>query len=365
MPRRRAMLGFACLSPLMAALPAARARAEPALPELVYPAVRVRSPAGVFLVGGARAGKRLVVGGEEGVIAYSDDAGQSWTQSQVPVSVTITALRFATPSIGWAAGGFGVILKTEDGGATWQKQLDGSQAIALMSAAAATFAASRPADDVTAMHAIRRASILAGQGPNKTFLSILPVSAQEALVFGAYRMVMRTTDGGRTWMDWSLHVGDLLAHNLYDVAPINGAYYAVGEDGLVFRSQDGGQSFPQLAQPGAGTLFGVCDAGAGGILVYGVAGEIYLSSDGGVTWPAAALPSTANLTSVIKLSSGVLAAGDESGGVFLSHDHGRNFRPLVSNPLISIADLLEVNENNILLLTDIGVMPINLTTVSS
>jgi photosystem II stability/assembly factor-like uncharacterized protein len=359
------LLGLAVMPQILAALPAEYASAEPALPELMYPAIPVRAPARVYLVAGARAGDRLIVGGEQGVIAYSDNAGASWTQAAVPVSVTITSLAFATPEIGWAAGGFGSILKTEDGGASWQKQLDGAQVIALTSAAATAFAASRPADDKAAMHAVRRAGILAAQGPNKAFLSILAISAQEALVFGAYRLVMRTTDGGRTWMDWSLHIGDLLAHNLYDVAAINGAYYAVGEEGLIFRSQDGGQSFPQLAQTGGGTLFGICDAGNGGILVYGVAGELFLSTDGGVTWPAVTVPGTANITSVIKLSSGALVAGDESGSIYLSQDAGKSFHLLTSNPLIAISDILEIDQSHLLLLTDIGALPINLATVAS
>ena len=70
------------------------------LDPLTSPSISVRNPAGVFLVAVASAGNRLVAVGEEGVIIYSDDNGQSWTQAQVPVSVNLTCVRFATPMQG-------------------------------------------------------------------------------------------------------------------------------------------------------------------------------------------------------------------------------------------------------------------------
>jgi len=57
------------------------ARADvPQYPELVNPAVKVRSFTGVYFIAGTMAGSRVLAGGEEGVIIYSDDAGQNWTR---------------------------------------------------------------------------------------------------------------------------------------------------------------------------------------------------------------------------------------------------------------------------------------------
>src|SRR5213595_2772805 len=72
-----------------------------------------------------RAGARLVAGGERGLILYSDNQGKTWVQASVPVRVTITSLRFANATRGWATGHGGAILRTDDGGAHWVKQFDG------------------------------------------------------------------------------------------------------------------------------------------------------------------------------------------------------------------------------------------------
>jgi len=361
--RRRVVLASALGAAFSVGLRPGPARANPDYPQLADPAIAVRDPTRFYMVAGASAGGRLFAAGEHGVIIYSDDAGQSWHQGAVPVSVTITSIAFATPLVGWATGAFGVVLGTTDGGVTWKKQLDGFQGIALMNAATQAFVAAQPPDSDQADHATRRAEVLSTQGPDKPMLSLLPVSATEILAFGAYRIAERSTDGGQSWTDWSLHIGDPLSHNLYGAAAIGGAYYLVAEEGLVFRSTDGGQSFPQIAQPGQATFFGICDAGNGSILAYGVAGQMYLSTDAGQSWTQSNFAGTANVNSVVLFSSGVVLAGDAGGGMWVSLDHGRNFKLGGGNPLISINALQPIDATRFLILSDIGVIKADLSTM--
>ena len=172
-----------------------------ALDPLSAPSIPVRDPKGVFLVAVASAGNRVVAVGEEGVIIYSDDNGQSWTQAEVPVSVNLTCVRFATPLQGWAAGHFGVILGTTDGGKTWQTLLNGLQVNQLTLQAAQAATAQPAADSSNAppglAFAMRRANAFVAQGPSIPFLSILLLGPNKLIVFGAYRMAMLTTDGGK------------------------------------------------------------------------------------------------------------------------------------------------------------------------
>src|ERR1700730_2204806 len=69
------------------------------LPAILSP----RCQQGVLL-GIAAAGNRLVAVGERGCIVYSDDNGKRWQQARVPVSATLTAVTFASPTQGWAVG---------------------------------------------------------------------------------------------------------------------------------------------------------------------------------------------------------------------------------------------------------------------
>ena len=359
--RRRSLLGSSLGVFLLTGAGLRGAQADIGLPQLASPAIAVRNPTRIFMVAGASAGGRLFAGGEHGVILYSEDAAKTWHQAKVPVSVTITSIAFATPLVGWATGGFGVVLGTTDGGLTWIKQLDGLQEIALMNTATQAYVAAQPANSDAAAHATRRAQILAGGGPDKPMLCLLPVSEQEVFAFGTYRFAEHSTDGGKSWTDWAMHIGDPSSHNIYGAAAIGGAYYLVSEEGMIFRSTDGGQTFPQFAQPGQATFFGICDAGAGGILAYGVAGEMYLSLDAGKSWNPPNFTGTANVNSVALLASGLLIAGDAGGGIWISLDHGQNFKLIIRNPLISINAIQPIDAARFLLLSDIGIVPIDLS----
>ena len=70
----------------------------------------------------ARAGDRIVVAGQSGIILYSDDEAATWKQATVPVSLAITAVDFADEQNGWAVGHDLLILHTSDGGESWEVQ---------------------------------------------------------------------------------------------------------------------------------------------------------------------------------------------------------------------------------------------------
>jgi len=332
-----------------------RARAAPTGIEVLdNPAIPVKSPAGVILVAITLAGARLVAAGEHGVIIYSDDNGASWHQAAVPVDVTLTCLSFITPSLGWAAGHFGVILITRDGGATWLEQLNGVQANALTMAAAQTATTDDPDAPGTPL-ALRRAAKFMAAGPSKPFLSCLALSPAEVIVFGAYRMTMMTKDGGATWVDWSLHIGDKFSRNLYAVATIGPDIFIAAEEGLVFRSSDGGATFPQVTSPTPTTLFGVTPTSAGHAVVYGVAGTCFRSADRGETWSPCAINTQDNLTAAVLLPSGALLLGSESGNVFISHDDGASFTALSGVPPMAVSGMVLAADHGVVAVGQTGV----------
>jgi photosystem II stability/assembly factor-like uncharacterized protein len=361
------MIGAGCGAALVA--PALADVAQ--YPQLADPAIKVRNLTRLYFVAGAVAGSRIFAAGQQGVIIYSDDKGQNWTQASVPVSATITSIAFASPNVGWATGALGVVLKTEDAGKTWVKQLDGNSEIALMNTTTQAFVAAQPpqsaADQASgapsaADRATHRAQILTEQGPDKAYLSLLPVSETDIFAFGAYRFADYSTDGGKSWADWSMHIGDDKSQNIYGAANIGGDYYLTSETGLIFRSTDGGQSFPQFAQLGAAnpaTVFGIMDTGAGGMLAYGVAGSMFLTTDQGKTWNQPNFTGNSNVNTVIALpGSGLILAGDAGGGLWYSKDHGASFSLGVRNPVMSINALLPLGPLGFVMITSVGVFAV-------
>src|SRR5690606_1104372 len=143
----------------------------------------------------------------------SDDQGQTWRQAEVPVSVSLTAVHFASSTLGWAVGHDGVVLKTEDGGQVWSKLLDGNKANTLVLAdlkarvaALEGDLAEASGDDVERLQAeleaiqfrLEDAEAGASFGPARPLLALWFKDDRIGFVVGAFGQIFRTDDGGKT-----------------------------------------------------------------------------------------------------------------------------------------------------------------------
>jgi photosystem II stability/assembly factor-like uncharacterized protein len=305
-------------------------------------------------------GGRLIAVGEHGVIIYSDDAGLHWAQAAVPVNVTLTCVTFATRSMGWAAGHYGVVLNTLDGGQSWHMQLNGIEANQLtMQAAQALAVASSPSP--AAPLAEKRAERFMAEGPDKPFLCILSQNPQRLFAFGAYRLTMMSDDAGSTWQDWSLHIYDKYSHNLYGTAVIGGYLYVTSEMGFIFCSKDNGDTFLPLPSPANVTLFGILGTHDGSLIAYGVAGSVFRSVDGGNSWDNVNLSTQQDITSGRVLRSGAVVLVDGSGALFQSNDNGSTFKSPNETQHVPLFDFQEVIDGSLVGVGAVGVTRFSLS----
>jgi photosystem II stability/assembly factor-like uncharacterized protein len=282
-----------------------------------------------------RAGDRLVAVGERGVVLLSDDNGRSWQQATVPVSVTLTAVHFATAKQGWAVGHGGIILHSTDGGRSWLKQLDGVGAAQaeLMAASAAHAAASAAAgtsqpDADAARRRLRDAQHLLDDGPDKPLLDVYFWTPTEGIVVGAYGTLLRTHDGGSNWVSIRTALANPKGKHLYGIHVAGDDIYVAGEQGSLFRSRDRGASFTTLATPYRGTFFGVLAQPGQEILAYGLRGNVLRSLDDGLSWDKVDMAQAITVTAGQRLASGATVLVDESGRVLLRGPQGGAFKSL-------------------------------------
>jgi photosystem II stability/assembly factor-like uncharacterized protein len=343
-----------CLTCVLLGFPAVAATGIRALDN---PAITVKAPGQTTMIAVTRAGDRLVAVGVHGVIIYSDDHGASWTQASVPVGVLLTCVGFADPQHGWAAGQFGVILHTADAGATWQVQLNGNQVNQMIADNANAALQANPNSD-TAQRAVHRAGFFTAAGPDKPFLSMLVFDANNVEIFGAYRMTVRTNDGGKTWAEESLNIADPLSHNLYGVAAVGPDVFIAGEAGNDYVSTDGAQHFVETTPPSPNdtTMFGALDTGDGGVLLYGVAGEAYTSHDGGKSWATLNIGTTQNLTAAHALSDGDILLASEDGSLYISHDHAKTFSLLPQSLPMAPFDFVQAKNGDVVVAGSSGMM---------
>lgn len=78
-------------------------------------------------------GKRVWVAGEPGsVIWHSPDGGDSWEKQTTGQTVPVQAIHFVNDDRGCAVGALGLILRTEDGGESWQTARGGGRRLAIL-----------------------------------------------------------------------------------------------------------------------------------------------------------------------------------------------------------------------------------------
>lgn len=279
----------------------AQRTAAPPIDLLETPAPQSPRAAGQMMNGLTHAGERLVAAGARGTIVYSDDDGRSWRQAAVPVAVMLTALHFPTPSLGWAVGHDGVILHSQDGGLTWQRQFDGHRANAQMlewakaqvaraqhALAQAGDARRQAAEDALAAAEDNLAGFeqSVGFGPSQPFMGVWFRNPKEGYAVGAFGMAFSTRDGGQTWTLFSDRLPNPDGLHLYALsAPAPGVLLIAGERGLLLRSSDGGERWE--AQPGLaeGGLYGLASLPDGSrLFAFGFDGVVLHSTDLGQRW---------------------------------------------------------------------------------
>lgn len=303
---------------------------------LTRPAPATTHGARKLLTDIAQAGTRLVAVGEAGLVLLSDDEGRNWRQAPTPTSVMLTSVTFGSDKAGWAVGHDGVILATRDGGATWQRQLDGRQADPLILAAAKAQLDKLPpgnAEDpspqrLQAEDAVAAAEAAVSQGPSRPLLAVRFFDADRGLAAGSFGQLFQTSDGGQHWA----YIGDRLdnpegLHLNGLTLAADGQILIAAENGTVFSSTDQGRSWSRNQVGYNGYLYGVLALPGAGLTAYGFNGHVFRSLDGGANWKPVNSHSARSIVAAEAVPGGALLLNEE-GQLLLSQDQGATFRPL-------------------------------------
>ena len=238
-----------------------------------------------------RAGDRIVVAGQSGIILYSDDEAATWKQAEVPVSLALTGVAFADELNGWAVGHDLLILHTIDGGESWEVQhFDPEMDMPL--------------------------------------LDVWFRDTREGFAIGSRGYVFHTTDGGKQWDLTEVFTNDDLvpdAHLFSMTATKSGNLFMTAEVGALFRSEDDGQTWEQLESPYHGSFFGVAYPCEKRLVAYAMLGNAAVSDDGGQTWHRNDFPVKRSMLNSWELDDGTLVVMGLAGRIVVSKDCGQTF----------------------------------------
>lgn len=242
----------------------------------------------------ASTGQHLVAVGAHGNIIYQQD--NTWQQAAVPTSVLLTSVTFANNTVGYATGHHGVVIKTEDGGKSWQRVMDGFQLLELESA----FFQQKVTDleeelannddpngDIAwdldtakfQLETVKQAQ--QESGPTKPFVDIAALDENKAIAVGAYNTIIMTTDGGASWQLLNDHLDNPDGFHLNSIARHDNQLFIAGEAGTAYRSLDGGDNWEAVPPPYPGSFFGAHFGSNGRLWLYGLRGNVFYSDDFG------------------------------------------------------------------------------------
>jgi photosystem II stability/assembly factor-like uncharacterized protein len=316
--------------------------ANPVLDALRRPAFVAPHVRGGVLLDVAKSGKRIVAVGERGVVLFSDDIGATWQQASVPVSVTLTAVNFVDEKYGWVTGHSGVVLATSDGGGTWRLQLEGKRAADLWRAEVS--AGSKNDDDSDKR--LQEAQRLVSDGPDKPFLDMHFFDRKRGFVIGAYGLIFATADGGETWSPWMDRLDNPKALHFNALAVQGQRILIVGEQGLLLQSVDGGKTFVRLSSPYPGSWFAVAALPDGKWLLAGLKGNIYTYSPAGFSQCEVPIPVTIGCLSL--MHDGSVLALNQAGQALISRDSGGRWTSVSWPPGPPLTAVVELDGSRLL-----------------
>jgi photosystem II stability/assembly factor-like uncharacterized protein len=306
-----------------------------------------------LLQGVATAGPRLVAVGQRGHILHSADGGGSWQQAAVPVSSDLTAVFFVDALKGWAVGHDGVVLHTADGGLNWTLQLDGRRANDRLVATMQERAQAQP-ESAELRRLLGEARRFQEQGADKPFMDVWFADENNGYVVGAYNLIFRTEDGGKTWEPWFDRTDNPKLLNLYAIGQAGGGLYVVGESGLVLRLDAASQRFQARPTPYQGSFFGLVGT-AGTVVAFGLRGNAWRSDDGGQHWDKVDTGLPATIVAGKSLPGGALVLADAGGRVAVSDAAGRGFKPVALKPVVPLAGIADAGNGRLALVGPRGV----------
>ncbi len=293
---------FACFAALVAAI------ALPANP----PAARG------LLLDAALNGHAVYAVGEHGAIIRSGDSGETWELIPTPTDATLTAIHFASSNIGWAVGHDGVILNTIDGGLSWGEQF-------------------RATDRET------------------VFLDVASADVSRGIAIGAFGTTYITEDGGYHWNERRLLDEDSHLNRATSNLHERGSILIAGERSVLLRLPSFSKPAEPIESPYEISLYGVLPLEKNVLLAYGLRGYIFRSEDNGETWQQIASPLPALWATAVRLRFGTIVLAGQARAFAISRDGGKTFEAWTPPVKGAIAELIETPNGHLLAFGENGV----------
>lgn len=221
-------------------------------------------------------GNKIFLTGSSGLIGLFNDKTKKIYNLVTGITQSIFKVTFISDYFGIAVGSDGLILKTEDGGLTWQRKLS---------------------------------------NVSENLFSVSFADNKNGTIVGWNGLILKTEDGGDTWEKIKLK------YNSYfkDVLFVNEFLgFIVGGDGLILRSENGGNDWDEVNLNSTSGLYKIIFDSSDNGMIISNRGEVFHSTDAGKSWNMKPVGRPVALNDIKKLSSGNYMVVGNNGSLFKS-----------------------------------------------
>ncbi len=284
--------------------------------------------------------------GESGIIRKTTDGGSSWQTVSPNSSKTLYGID-VNPSGGLTAiGENGVKLYSSDNGANWSVQggtpdlpfLAGISSTASKTIAVGQNGAMLKTENYIAWQNLQIGPlfhIYAACSPSPGKLFAVASSSTSA------GKILESSDTGNTWV--SREIGSMYALDLDFLN--NSTGYAVGMQGVIYKTVNGGLLWETQASNTIRWLYGVDFVNENVGVAVGEWGEVVKTTNGGATWTICNSTTLADLRDVYCKTDQVWFAVGEAGRIIKTTDAGTTWTDVTSNTELLLVAIHFVNEN--------------------
>jgi photosystem II stability/assembly factor-like uncharacterized protein len=291
--------------------------------------------------------------GINGTILRSVDGGASWDKVDSGIQSWLTSLAVLDNNRIIAVGSNGTILRSVDGGASWAQVDSGSQSpltsLAILDkdhiiAAGYDGTILRSNDGGTSWTKI--------ESSNQSPLSSLAALDNNLIIaVGDKGTILRSDDRGASWAQADSATQSLLS----SLAVLDKNHIiAAGYDGTILRSDDGGASWGKVDSGTQSELISLTVLDKNSIIAVGFEGTILRSDDRGDSWAQVDNGTQSSFNSLAVLDNNHIIAVGSSGSILRSDDGGESWSQVDSGTQSSLTTLTVLDSNHIIVLGETG-----------
>ncbi|WP_417285303.1 WD40/YVTN/BNR-like repeat-containing protein [Comamonas sp.] len=272
----------------------------------------------------AMAGDRLVAAGALGEILYTDDRGAHWQAAKLNQDrqALLVNMAFAPDKkTGFAVGHEGWILRTKDGGSTWEEMAFSKE-------------------------------------NGEPLMSIARLPSGDWITVGAFGRALVSKDNGQSWQALTLPAEVEDKHMNRIASSDDGKnWLIVGERGLVLQSKDSGESWQTEPAFYKGSFYNAMPTRNGGWLVYGMRGNVFLQAEAGAPWTRSSVPAPVSFFGhTLDKDSNIVLVG-QGGMLGISKDGGKTFELQKAKGRATLTDIALFNQDKGWISSAAGLQP--------